>query len=1111
MYSAVFLLLLTCGLSFGMLNSSPMVIQDAEDVSNPKSSSGEITISTPENKTYTEPMTGYFPATFGFENDPDGNEPEGWLLFPEVPAMSTEILPELGGHKKVIDMNKGSTSGNNYNLYQYFTEPQEFGTIELWVRTDDASDGSDYLPQNDTLASWGFGIRDNSFHYFEPIVWKPIPFPAFDNIWYHVKVQFECDSGNHYGLSEDSWRIFINGNQFGDYNFTIAQSDVRNLRIHQNWRFSNYHTYTEAVGYSWDPNYNEGDNLNEGLLLGYENTTSLDWQGYSLDGATNKTILGNATITMPANGPHNIQVFGNDTMGTMFESNIRHFSIDTSPYIIINSPLNISYSQPMNGYYPGTFGFENDEIGTVPEGWFDTSETNCYTQTISELDGHRNVLDLVDSGNPYSANITHRLNTPQTSGTFEWWWRHTNTDRREYISIFNDDGTYAFLINAHLDGNYYEWSEGSGIPYTINRWYHHRIDFDCNGNGGNGRIDWYIDEVLRESNLVFSHDGAKSLKTFELRTREEDTGFHSYYDAFSFSWDSNYNIGDNLNEGLLLSIDSNFNQNWTGYSLDGQFNRTILGNTTIPMPSDGQHRIQVFGNDSLGIMYESELRYFNVDVNPVDIIIVSPTSYELFQDTAPDFEISIDDPDLNSTWYSLDGITFIPFTGFTGTIDQTEWNKFSNGTVTIGFYANDSASNISFASVTVRKDVLGPIITVNSPQNDDVIGINAPSYDLSIEEYNLDSIWYSFDYGVTVLPLYSLTGTLDQAEWETKGGGTVPIRFYANDSLGHESFTDVSVIKDLINPLVTINYPGAEDVFGDPSPDYGISITESNLETYWYTLDGGTTNITISSLTGTVDQSEWDKHGNGTVNIKFFAEDEGGNEGVAEITVRKDTNIPLITINSPIMDDLFGLRPPQYDLTVIEPNINTMWYTLDNGVTTISFTEFTGTIDQTEWNKFGDGIVIIRFYVRDKGDNEAFSEVNVNKDSVAPIITINEPEFGEVFGDISPLYSISIDETSLDSFWYSLDDGQTNYSISELTGGISQSAWESLSDGHITLRFYAKDEAGNVGLTSVTITKSTSSESIPPGIPGYDIIALVGVCCIVTLIIIIKKRGRIKP
>ena len=51
---------------------------------------------------------------------------------------------------------------------------------------------------------------------------------------------------------------------------------------------------------------------------------------------------------------------------------------------------------------------------------------------------------------------------------------------------------------------------------------------------------------------------------------------------------------------------------WIGYSLDGHSNRTIYGNTTIPMPDIGRHSIQIFANDTLGINYESEIRYFSV-------------------------------------------------------------------------------------------------------------------------------------------------------------------------------------------------------------------------------------------------------------------------------------------------------------------------------------------------------------------------------------------------------------------------------------------------------------------------------------------------------------------
>ena len=140
--------------------------------------------------------------------------------------------------------------------------------------------------------------------------------------------------------------------------------------------------------------------------------------------------------------------------------------------------------------------------------------------------------------------------------------------------------------------------------------------------------------------------------------------------------------------------------------------------------------------------------------------------------------------------------------------------------------------------------------------------------------------------------------------------------------------------------------------------------------------------------------------------------------------------------------------------------------------------------------------------------NVGQAEVTVRKDILAPLITINDPKFGEVFADISPLYNITIDKTSLDSFWYSLDEGQTNYTISELTGAIDQNAWNNLSDGHISLRFYAKDEAGNVGQSSITITKNTTQKPTPPGIPGYNLIALIGVAFVFTIIIIKRKSKK---
>ncbi len=42
------------------------------------------------------------------------------------------------------------------------------------------------------------------------------------------------------------------------------------------------------------------------------------------------------------------------------------------------------------------------------------------------------------------------------------------------------------------------------------------------------------------------------------------------------------------------------------------------------------------------------------------------------------------------------------------TIDQTMWSDIDNGTVSLTFYANDTAGNIAIDSITLRKDKESP-------------------------------------------------------------------------------------------------------------------------------------------------------------------------------------------------------------------------------------------------------------------------------------------------------------------------------------------------------------------------------------------------------------------
>ena len=481
--------------------------------------------------------------------------------------------------------------------------------------------------------------------------------------------------------------------------------------------------------------------------------------------------------------------------------------------IVINKPEDKSYAKPDLGYYPGTYGFEEDEIGD--EGleieFVDAYEADYDAKTtiISELDGHKNVMDLWDGDqlNAYTA-VSNNFSANQVTGKIEFWTRVTTVAsfQRMHWKVFGNNGDAIHLaLNRDSGGTLY-YDDGTYHPIctlSANTWYRFNISFDALSN-------WHLEVRDEDLNFVGGDGGSgygyknstayfSSMK-FNTAMGDDAHGFHIYLDAIGYSWEENYNIGDNKEEGMLLNFNINFSPEWIGYSLDGSSNKTILGNTTIPVPTDGQHYIQVFGNDSYGSMHASEGRYFETNTYPVDINIISPANNELLNGIAPNFEIFIGDLDLNSTWYSLDGITNIPFSGFTGVIDQTEWDKFSNGTVTIGFYANDSVNNISHKSITVRKDVLAPIITINSPQFGTVFSDLSPLYNISIDEVNLDSYWYSFDGGATNYSISELSGATSESAWDALPNGHVTLTFYALDKAGNIGQKSIIITKQVETP-----------------------------------------------------------------------------------------------------------------------------------------------------------------------------------------------------------------------------------------------------------------------------------------------------------------------
>ncbi len=235
-----------------------------------------------------------------------------------------------------------------------------------------------------------------------------------------------------------------------------------------------------------------------------------------------------------------------------------------------------------------------------------------------------------------------------------------------------------------------------------------------------------------------------------------------------------------------------------------------------------------------------------------------------------------------------------------------------------------------------------------------------------------------------------------------------------------------------------------------------------------------------------------------------------GSAGSKDFLPIAEDGAPSITINSPTSSDVFGVTAPSFDVTITDDYLDSMWYTIDGGINNYTFIE-NGIINQTAWTALTEGSVTITFYASDIIRNIGIDEVSVVKDTTAPIIVIHSPTDGDVFGNNAPLFNITVTENNLDLMWYSFDGGVSTYAITNNTV-FNQTAWTALTEGDVTITFYARDLAGNEASEAGTGVTRISAAGLEPGIIITIVVVSIvgGVAVAAVIYIYIKKRASPK-
>lgn len=217
------------------------------------------------------------------------------------------------------------------------------------------------------------------------------------------------------------------------------------------------------------------------------------------------------------------------------------------------------------------------------------------------------------------------------------------------------------------------------------------------------------------------------------------------------------------------------------------------------------------------------------EVSP-DITVLSPITRGM-SSNSPYYDVVIQEENLNRTWYSISNgslevseeISFGsggPIVELTGRLNESLWNLFSDGNLTVRFYANDSAGNSNWKELWLIKDATAPVITILNLVSGELFNDTAPDFELLISELYLNRTWYVVN-GSEMVYFTGTSGTIDQTIWETLTNGSVLVQFFALDDAGNLGAIEVVIAK-----YADVESPPPVDPVDPPVP----TVSGSELE-----------------------------------------------------------------------------------------------------------------------------------------------------------------------------------------------------------------------------------------------------------------------------------------
>lgn len=229
--------------------------------------------------------------------------------------------------------------------------------------------------------------------------------------------------------------------------------------------------------------------------------------------------------------------------------------------------------------------------------------------------------------------------------------------------------------------------------------------------------------------------------------------------------------------------------------------------------------------------------------------------------------------------------------------------------------------------------------------------------------------------------------------------------------------------------------------------------------------------------------------------------------GITDYLPIWDDDNPVIFVDLPLNNSRQPYLAPEFSLMVDEVYLDSIWYTLDNGLTNITCNS-SSKIDQDEWYLIWDSLsdgqqLELTFYASDTFGHLGTNKTYFIKDAF-PILNITSP-LNESSTERKLFdFSIEIEDFLINNMWYTIDGGAIEYPflINETINSAFLTAWDGKADGEmITIQFFVNDSLGQISNETLYLIKKTPETTGGGEIPGFDVIFMfLGIVSMIGLI-----------